>query len=201
MERFTAEDVARLQAIAAVAALEDSQFLTALAERLPVAVELAPFDDYDDFGKRFGSLRDVRQTRALNALLHGANIKTACAAAGVKYASWYRWRHEDDEFEALYQQVVVTLATKQLEDVDEVEKNLIERAKEETDAAKVVLRAYKPERYRERQTIEVVSPDVIGRLEQQASAILEACHEALEDRATAGLVASTIANRLRVIWQ
>lgn len=201
MERFTAQDVSRLQAIATVVAVEDAQFLAALAERLPVGVELAPFEDYDEFGARFDSLRDMRQARALKALLHGANIKTACAAAGVTRAAWYKWRHEDDDFEALYQQAVVTLATQQLEDVDEVERNLIERAKDETDAAKVVLRAYKPDRYRERQTIEVVSPDVVNRLELQASAILEACHEALEDRTMAGLVASSIANRLRVIWQ
>jgi hypothetical protein len=48
--------------------------------------------------------------------------------------------------------------------------------------------------------IEVVSPDVVSRLEQQASAILEACNQVLEDRQLAGLVASTIANRLRKIW-
>ena len=84
---------------------------------------------------------------------------------------------------------------------DDLEAEAFKRAREGSDALLMfLLRAHRPERYRDRQVIEVVSPDVISRLEQQASAILEACNSVLEDRQLAGLVASTIANRLRKIW-
>jgi hypothetical protein len=84
---------------------------------------------------------------------------------------------------------------------DDLEAEAFKRAREGSDTLLVfLLRAHRPERYRDRHVIEVVSPDVVSRLEQQASAILEACNQVLEDRQLAGLVASTIANRLRQIW-
>jgi hypothetical protein len=84
---------------------------------------------------------------------------------------------------------------------DDLEAEAFKRAREGSDTLLVfLLRAHRPERYRDRHVIEVVSPDVVSRLEQQASAILEACNQVLDDRQLANLVASTIANRLRQIW-
>lgn len=148
--------------------------------------------NYDEFGAPFVSLKDVRQVRALRAVLSGKSIKDACTFAGVQVGTWYRWKHEDPDFRRMYDRALQAIA-------EELEPQALERAKESDALTMFFLKAWNPDRYREKQTVTVVSPDVTGRLSQQADAIMEVCRELL-DRDQAALVASRIAGRLREIW-
>lgn len=150
--------------------------------------------DYDEFGAPYISLKDVRQQRALRALLSGVtSIKDICAHAGIKYGTWYRWKNEDPEFRRLYDRALQAIA-------EELEPNAMERAKESDVLTMFFLKAWNPERYREKQVVTVISPDVVSRLGQQADAIMEVCRELIADRDLAALVATTIAGRLRQVW-
>jgi hypothetical protein len=62
-----------------------------------------------------------------------------------------------------------------------------------------LLRAHRPERYRERRVIEIVSPEVQSCLAQQAAATLEVCERELP-KELAWAVASAIAHRQREVW-
>ncbi|MDB4876438.1 MAG: hypothetical protein JWM41_2884 [Gemmatimonadetes bacterium] len=169
--------------------------LPSLAEDLariapaPTAPEL---DDLDEFGPRL-TLKDVRQLRALKAYVASGRVNTACKAAQVQYSTWYRWIAEDRDFARAFEQAKEMLA-------DDLEGVAVERAKEGSDTLLItLLKALKPEKYRDKQTITIVSPDVQGRLSRQADAIMEVCRTHLP-REQAAAVASMIANRLREIW-
>lgn len=150
-------------------------------------------EDYADFGPRFRSIKDVRQLRALDAFLRTGSVAKACAAAGVTYGTWYRWKKEDREFRRTYDRCLEEIA-------GDLEVVGLERARDSSDPLLMFfLKAAKPEKYRDRQIIEVVSPAVTTRLAQQADAILNICRMELDAEAGA-TVASKIADALRAIW-
>jgi hypothetical protein len=137
---------------------------------------------------------DVRKDAVLQAYVEAGTVAGAARAGGISRQTFYDWIESDPSFAN-----AVVMCRQEL--ADDLEAEAFKRAREGSDTLLVfLLRAHRPERYRDRHVIEVVSPDVVSRLEQQASAILEACNQVLEDRQLAGLVASTIANRLRKIW-
>lgn len=73
-----------------------------------------PDVDVDDANEpelqREWSIVEAKQQRALSAFVHSGKVKTACAAVGVKYGTWYRWRRESREFERAYQRALVLLS-------------------------------------------------------------------------------------------
>ncbi|HEX4354542.1 MAG TPA: hypothetical protein VHZ95_16550 [Polyangiales bacterium] len=153
----------------------------------------ASFDaDLEEFGPRL-SIKDARQLRALRAFVRLGKVGEACKAAGVTYGTWYRWRNEDPEFERASEYAKEILA-------NELEEVGMQRAKEGSDSLLMFfLRALRP-KYRDKQTIEVVSPDVQSRLSRQADAIMEVCRATIADPDLRAAVATSIANRLREIW-
>jgi hypothetical protein len=146
----------------------------------------------EEFGQRF-DLKEVRQLRALRAYIRAGKVKTAIEAAGVTYGTWYRWVNEEPEFKRALE-FAKTIAA------DELEEIAFEKAKDSDTILLALLKAHRPEKYRDRQTITVVSPDVQGRLQRQADAIMEVCRMEISDTALRARVASGLATRLREIW-
>jgi transposase-like protein len=137
---------------------------------------------------------DAKKEAVLQAYVECGTVAGAARACGISRQTFYDWIENDESFAK-----AVVMCRQDL--ADDLEAEAFKRAREGSDTLLVfLLRAHRPERYRDRHVIEVVSPDVVSRLEQQAAAILEACNQILEDRQLANLVASTIANRLRQIW-
>ena len=136
---------------------------------------------------------DSRKDGALRAYAECGTVAGAARAAGVSRQTFYTWMESDSEFAAALVDCRATLA-------DELEDEAIRRAKKGSDSLLMfLLRAHRPERYREKHVIEVVSPEVQTRLAQQADA-LQGVVEAELDRDTARLVLSKLANRLREVW-
>lgn len=165
---------------------------SALPDVLEPLPQLPSGDDYDEYGAPYQTLKDARQSRALRAVLNGATITNACKAAGVQIGTWYRWKSEDQEFRRMYERALQHVA-------EEIEPDAMARAKESDALAMFFLKAWNPARYRDRQVIEVVSPDVQTRLAQQADAIIATCKEFLEPE-VASKMSSRLAHRLREIW-
>jgi hypothetical protein len=113
--------------------------------------------------------RLTAKERALAKFMQIGTVKGACAAAGVPRRTWYNWMESDASFAAL-----VVDASEHVS--DELEEEAIARAKNGSDTLLMfLLRARRPFVYREKQTIEVVSPDVQNRLVRQADTIMRFC--------------------------
>lgn len=157
------------------------------------AADAIDADDLAEFGPRL-SLKEVRQLRALKAFAIGGHVGNACKAAGVKYSAWYRWIDEDPDFARALEQAKDMLA-------DEIEGVAITRAKEGSDTLLLaLLKALKPEKYREKQTITLVSPDVQSRLARQADVIVEVCRREIADATERARVIAALAGGLREVW-
>lgn len=96
--------------------------------------------------------RDAQRTRLqelfLNALKGNPSVTQAAAAAGVSRQTVYRWREEVPEFGNAWDDVREA-------SIERLEQALYERAVDSSDqAAFFLLKALKPETYRERQTVE-----------------------------------------------
>lgn len=130
---------------------------------------------------------DAEKARALVQFRELGTVKAACEAAGIGRRTWYDWLEADPEFASL-----VMAAN---EDVtDELEAEAIKRAKAKDGSDTLLtflLRARRPQLYREKQVIEVVSPDVQDRLQRQADAIMAICPPE---------TAQQLAAALREIW-
>lgn len=150
-------------------------------------------DDLAEFGPRY-TLKDIRQLRALKAFAVSGKVIDSCKAAGVKYSTWYRWIEEEPDFARALEHVKEILA-------DDLEGVAMQRARDSSDTLLIaLLKALKPDKYRDRQTVTVVSPDVISRLQRQADVILEVCKRELPEKADAARLASALANALREVW-
>jgi len=135
---------------------------------------------------------DEKMGRALDAFARSLSVEAACTHVGIAYSTWYVWRHRYPQFAEMVERVR-RLA------LPEVEDSLFRQAKDgNVEAAKTILKAH-DQKYRERQVIEVVSPDVQRRLMDQANAIIEVCRAELSAEQGATLAAK-LAERLREIW-
>lgn len=168
-----------------------SDDLAQLAPAPSAPVGYTADEDDEEFGPY--SLKEGRQIRALKAFVRSGKVKAACEAAGVKYATWYRWINEEPEFRR-----AANAARRML--VGELEDEGIARAKDGSDVLiKFFLEAW-DERYKSKQTIVVVSPEVQNRLKLQAEAIFDLCKQHL-DPDTATFFGSAIVTRLSEIWE
>jgi hypothetical protein len=128
---------------------------------------------------------DEKMGIALNAYAKSLDIAAACKVAGVAYDTWYTWRHRHPQFKEMIEDV------KRIA-VPEVEDALFRSAKGgNVEAAKTILKAHDP-KYRDKQVIEVVSPDVQLRLVKQATLLIEM----IEDKE----LLMRIVAKLREIW-
>lgn len=135
---------------------------------------------------------DEKMGRALSAFARSLSVEESCTAAGIAYSTWYVWRHRYPQFADMVERVRRVA-------LPEVEDSLFRSAKGgNVEAAKTILKAHDP-KYREKQVIEVVSPDVQRRLAAQADAILQVCQMELA-QPVAATVAGKIAEKLREIW-
>lgn len=171
----------------------DVPLLLGHIDALTARTTVAAGDD-DLLGAPFTTLKDIRQMRALRILMTSEKptIKAACAAAGVSYSTWYHWLAEDEDFANSYERMLHAMA-------GELEPDVMARARESDQLAMFILKAWKPARYRDRQVIEVVSPDVQLRLAQQVDAIISTCQELLSAD-QAAVVVSGIRQKMDTIW-
>jgi hypothetical protein len=94
-------------------------------------------------------------------------VKGACQAAKVGRTTWYDWIERDPAFGRR----VVEMSE---EVTDELEEEAIKRAKSGSDTLIIfLLKSKRPQQYRERQEITLVSSDVRARLVRQAAVIIE----------------------------
>lgn len=126
------------------------------------------------------------KVKALKAFVQLGTVTAAVRKAKVARSTWYDWIEND---EAFARQVLVAH-----DDVaDDLEQEAIKRAKDGSDTLLIfLLKSKRPHQFRDKLTIETVSPDVQNRLARQADAILELCPPEM---------ASQLANRLREIWE
>lgn len=135
---------------------------------------------------------DEKMGRALSAYAKSLDISAACQVAGIADATWYTWRHRYPQFIDMIDRVKRVA-------VPEVEDSLFRAAKGgNVEAAKTILKAHDP-KYRERQVIEVVSPDVQRRLGLQADAIMQLCRMELPEPFKTTFPVK-LAERLREVW-
>lgn len=128
---------------------------------------------------------DADKARALRAFMVAGTITAACEAAGIARATWYNWLEADEAFRNQ------AMALKEAS-TEELEEEAIRRAKHGSDTLLIfLLKSRRPGIYRDRLTIDVVSPEVTSRLEQQAQAIIEVCPPE---------IAAKLAARFREIW-
>jgi hypothetical protein len=113
------------------------------------------------------SASDAVKARALQAYAIAGTVKGACEAAKIGRTTWYAWMERDPAFGRR----VVELSE---EVTDELEEEAIKRAKAGSDTLIIfLLKSKRPQQYRERQEITLVSSDVRARLVRQAAVIIE----------------------------
>lgn len=122
---------------------------------------------------------------ALKAFVKLGTVTAAVRKAKVARSTWYDWIENDEAFAR-----AVLVAHDDV--ADDLEQEAIKRAKDGSDTLLIfLLKSKRPTQFRERLTIETVSPDVQNRLARQADAIMELCPPE---------IAAQLANRLREIW-
>jgi hypothetical protein len=110
---------------------------------------------------------DAVMATALAKFRESGIVSEACATAQISRQTWYNWIERD----AVFARAVMAAN----EDViDELEKEAVERAKDGSDTLLIfLLKAKRPEQYRETHKIEVVSPAVRENLRQTIAIINE----------------------------
>ncbi len=89
------------------------------------------------------------QTLFLESLRETPNVSLACASCGISRQQAYRVRGDDPQFAALWQEALD-------KSVDELEQRAFQIAMEgDTNLLQFILRAHRPETYRETQRHEV----------------------------------------------
>lgn len=161
------------------------------------AITLYVADLLTEFGEMTST--DARQIHALTAFATNGMVGAACKSAGVSRWAWVQWRRRDEAFERLYQQILEAKAAFEGERIADVQEKLYELAEAgNVDAIKTILKA-KVKEYRDKQVIEVVSPDVQDRLRSQADMMMLLCATELPEphRTTFPVL---LASKLREIW-
>jgi AcrR family transcriptional regulator len=92
-------------------------------------------------------------------------VRNACLAAGIGRRTWYGWIEEDKLFAALVNEAREDLS-------DELEATALKRAKDGSDGMLMfMLKTYRPDKFRARATITVVSPIVREKVARTVHAI------------------------------
>jgi hypothetical protein len=109
---------------------------------------------------------DAVKARALKAYAIAGTVKGACEAAKVGRSTWYDWIERDPAFGARVLELTEEVT-------DDLETEAVKRAKEGSDTLLIfLLKSKRPQQYRDRQEITVVSPDVKARLARQLAVIV-----------------------------
>jgi hypothetical protein len=134
-----------------------------------------------------------RRARALEAYYDLGTVIAACKRVGISRRTWYNWAEADPVFADAVRRATEHVA-------DDLEAEAIRRAKDGSDTLLIfLLKAKRPAVYRERHTINVVSPEVQSRLFRQTDAIMQTCRELLgTDEATA--FTHSLAVKLQEVW-
>jgi hypothetical protein len=89
----------------------------------------------------------------LATLAETCNVSESCRAAGIGRTLAYAWRDDDAEFAAAWEQA-------EQEAVDSLEKVAWDRAMDNSDRMlEILLKAHRPEKYREKQAVELTGKD------------------------------------------
>ncbi len=149
--------------------------------------DLHPEEEFGEF-----SAQDAKIVRALACYARTLHIGKSCRAAGVNLSTWYYWKKTIPRFGPICEEI-------RLRCVDQVEDSLIRHGKRgNVEAAKAVLKAHNP-KYREKQVIEVVSPDVQLRLVRQSDVYIQTLKAELPPD-VANRIIGLLAERLAVVW-
>lgn len=145
------------------------------------------------------TLKDASMVRVLTAFANSGKVLESCVKAGVSRSSWYRWIEDNPDFRNVVQQILEIRQQRLDERVVAIEEKVYELAEGgDMQAAKVVLVANRA-KYREKQVIEVVSPDVQNRLVRQADTIMQLCAMELPEPYKSTF-ATKLATALREVW-
>jgi hypothetical protein len=105
------------------------------------------------------------QEEFLAALEQAPNVSKACRAAEVSRQTAYRTRHEDPAFAASWDEAIDA-------SLDGLEEAAFSRAKRESDTLTIfLLKSHRPERYRERQDLNLNVRDVDAAIERQLARV------------------------------
>lgn len=108
---------------------------------------------------------DATKARALRAYARTGTVKAACEAAQIARRTWYDWMQDDEAFAKAAVDAREAVA-------DELVEEAVQRAKDGSDTLIIfLLKSMRRSEYGDKQTITVTSPDVQGRLVQQAQLI------------------------------
>lgn len=111
---------------------------------------------------------DAVRARALVAYRTEGTVKAACKAASISRQTWYRWLQADPAFAAAVGEAEQDVA-------DDLEAAALTRAKaaDGSDTLLIfLLKNLRRERFGEKRTIDLVSPEVRERLREQLRVIL-----------------------------
>lgn len=98
------------------------------------------------------------QERALAAFRETGTVTGACKTAKIARRTWYYWIEKDPAFAAAVRDVTEDVA-------DDLEGEAVKRAKDGSDSLLIfLLKARRPDTYRETQRLEILSPKVRERM-------------------------------------
>jgi len=111
---------------------------------------------------------DDDKARALRAYSRSGVVSRACTAANISRRTWYRWRQEDPAFYQLARDAEEAVA-------DRLEAVAIKRATKAEGPSDTLLifllKNLKRERFGDKTSLTITSPDVVARLEKQVAVI------------------------------
>lgn len=131
---------------------------------------------------------DPRKARALARYRQLGTVRSACIAAGIGRRTWYDWIEEDRLFSALVHEAREEVA-------DELEKVAFDRALAKDGSDRLLmfmLKAHRPEKYRDNAMITIVSPIVREKVSQTVDVIRAGLTKDLAD---------PLLERLKAVWQ
>jgi hypothetical protein len=108
------------------------------------------------------------KARALRSYCRYGVVSRACVAASIGRTTWYRWRQEDPAFDSLARDAEEAVG-------DRLEAVAIKRATKKEGASDTLLifllKSLRRERFGDKHSLTITSPDVVARLEKQVAVI------------------------------
>lgn len=145
------------------------------------------------------TLKDASMIRVLTAFADTGKIVDSCQRAGIARSSWYVWRRDNPDFNRIVEEILALREQKLDERVVTIEEKLFELAENgEMQAIDKVLKSRR-DKYRDKQIITVVSPDVVSRLSRQADTIMQLCATELPEPFRTQFPAK-LAEALNEVW-
>jgi len=103
--------------------------------------------------------------RALTAFRETGTVSAACRRAKVGRSTWYEWIEKDPAFAATVRDAKEDVA-------DDLEGEAVKRAKDSSDTLLIfLLKSLRPDKFREAQKLELVSPKVRERMHRTIQVI------------------------------